>query len=601
MFGGTRDARIFAPMGDEDIAIGRAFDTVTGVFTPNQPCLQGFEAVDNRDMGNTQQTRLVQVTNSLDLMRTLNIDVAASGQIYGTKLSGKAGFAGSTTFQQTNLNYALYSDYVAHPRFLRAAQGDTVRLTDAAQAALEQGEAAFRKACGDSYVRGLTFGAEVYAVMSFTTVDASERRAISGAMGASGAGWSVSTAASQQIEKSSSSDSLRITYGQTGGFDHGADAASDDVATKWSKLEDAVDALPNASDPVVTAFQVVSYDTLASWDGPDLTPSPDLLQLAYYMASYRSLSSSVKQLIDAGRQAEFTHVMRRQRDKGAGDQESLSQLQTDLIDAQTTIGKLYEACSSWQVGDPPASCATTEALLKSLKRSDTTLAQATDPTPDPYVFMARMPLEMETPRDALMGGDNLAEAIFQQHLVFARNGYCAQSEMLGLRYEACQPIATLRDTYLAEISANVTNTWSPGARGYMFASAFRPDACLTAWPAGDDETNPFMRSCNKAKPEEAKQRFAWRADGRIMIRKAECLAGPIKLGARVGPHRCAQEPQQFWRFIPTTADGNIGLMQEVGFGRCLSFGTPVKDRKTWARTQACNFNNPKLQWILIAK
>jgi hypothetical protein len=345
---------------------------------------------------------------------------------------------------------------------------------------------------------------------------------------------------------------------------------------------------------------VVPYDdSLLNWpQGKSLTPSPDLLRLAYYRAAYATLANTVADLVENPQAAEFTHVLGRYQEKGAGDQSSLSVLQTDIQTATYAVTQLYKVCNGWKVDNATSACATNDALVNAIETGLT----------DPYEFMTRLPLQMATRQDAFLPGDQLAEALFQQNLVFARNGYCEQARLQGLPHPACLSEPDLREKYLKGLRANVADIWYPAPGGYQFRSLYRRDAtCLTAHEKGDKDTVLFMRGC-ESEVQKAKQRFNWQRTGQLTIRKGECVAGPVKKNAGVSPHSCvSKEGQQMWRFIPLKRDANSakpgtpGLLQEAGYGRCLNFGTPSKGKLTYVVTTDCNLDDGKQHWTFAPK
>jgi len=596
----TQGARFLAISKGDDVQIGRPFDTVTGQLLGAESCLEGFtEFSDSEDAGSFEK-KLLQVSNTLGIMRALNIDVSASGRLFGTQVTGKMGFAKSVELNQTDLNYTLFATYQAEPRKIKESDDSGIRLKQVALDKINTSEAEFRKSCGDAFIRTIFRGAEAYAVLSFSSVDESTRQKISAGMSASGANWNFDGKADSTVNSQSSAGKLSIVFSQTGGSANSeATEASTPVDTDWAKLKSSVESINQTPNVVKTGYMVVPYESLLSWpQDKSLTPSPDLLKLAYYRAAYGTLNNTVTTLVNKPQVAEFTHVLGRNRGAGAGDQSTLSTLQTDIQTASEAVKTLYGKCNSWKVDNAAPACATDDALNASLQKD----------VPDPYTFMTRLPLQMVTTRDAFQTGDDLAESLFQQNLVFARNGYCSQASMQGLKHPACISLQDLRSAHFDDLRANVTDTWYPAPGGYQFQSHFRNDAtCLTAHQQKDKDKKLFMRTCGP-KAQEAKQRFDWTGTGQLRIRSDDCVAGPEKAGSGVSPHSCvSKEGQQLWRFIPLKRDANsskpgtIGVLQEAGFGRCLEFGTPKAGEKTYVRTQNCDLGSGAQSWSFAPK
>ncbi|MEM6578277.1 MAG: ricin-type beta-trefoil lectin domain protein [Pseudomonadota bacterium] len=596
---GTRDYPV--SKGDNAV-IGLPYDTVTGTFLGPQSCLESYTEIRDEGTRGAFDQRLLQVSSTLGLMDTLKIDVSASGKLFGTSVTGKMGFAKSMQLDQTALNYALYANYDG-PEIRIAPEGTaTIAVTPNADALWTSGgEASFRAKCGDAFVSRVYTGAQAYAVLEFSSVDQKTRTDISGEIQAKGTGWSADAKANKMIESQSGSNQLSITYSQIGGAP--PRAVSEDgtpVDTTWGKLQERIAALQNTPDVVKVGFQVQSYDKLISWpDERDLTPSPELLKLAYHRAAYGTLLNTLKPLANAPFDAEFTHVFGRNQNGGAGDQDSLSQLRTEVIAHRDAMDKLYAACATWKVTNAPESCADTAALSGSIA------AQGADP----YALMARLPLKMVSrskPVEAFYDQPTLVDAIFAQYLVTAANAYCNQASDTDRQHPGCVDTGTLRMTYRPSIDAAITPIWEPAPRAYSFVSEHRRDAtCLTAREKSSKDKTLFMRTC-AAEAQKAKQRLDWVKTGQIRIRGGECVAGHNKANGPVAPHNCAsREGQQMWRFIPlerktgTTKPGTKGLLQEAGFGRCLDFGVPKAGELTLVKTNACDAGNDIFLWRFV--
>jgi hypothetical protein len=596
----TQGARFLAISKGDDVTIGHPFDTVTGQLLGAESCLEGFtEFSDSEDAGDFEK-KLLEVNTTLGIMRALNIDVSASGRLFGSQVTGKMGFAKAVELNQTDLSYTLFATYQAAPRKIKKSDDGGIRLKQVALDKINASEADFRASCGDAFIRTIFRGAEAYAVLSFSSVDETTRQNISAGMSASGANWNFDGKVDNTVNEASSKRTLSIVFNQTGGTANSdATSASPPAEIEWEKLKKSVESINQTTNVVKTGYMVVPYESLLNWpQDKSLKPSPDLLKLAYYRAAYGTLNNTVTKLVKAPQAAEFTHVLGRNRGDGAGDQDTLSTLQTDIQTATETVGQLYKACYDWKVDNAEPACASDAALAASLH----------DSVPAPYSFMTRLPLQMVTIRDAFQTGDALAEALFQQNLVFARNGYCDQASMQGLKHPACVSVPDLRAAHYGELRANVTDIWYPAPGGYQFRSQFRRNAtCLTAHEKKDNDRRLFMRTCS-SEPQKAKQRFVWAETGQLRIRDRECVAAPEKKGPGVSPHDCIQkEAQQLWRFIPLKRDANSskpgvsGVLQDAAFGRCLQFGTPNSGKLTYVRSENCDLEHAAQHWTYSPK
>jgi len=332
-------------------------------------------------------------------------------------------------------------------------------------------------------------------------------------------------------------------------------------------------------------YQVLRYDTLQTWpqDMPT-TPSPDLLRLTYYRAAYDTILNTINPLIQDSQAAEFTHVFGRNQKDGAGDRSTLSELQVEVQGDIDRLKTVYDSC-------------------KKLSDCDTKLE--THNVEDPYVYMTRLPLEMvnkDNPIETVLPKDDLAQAIFDQYLLPARDNYC-QSEWAG-KHPGCMSENDLTQRYFGRITDNLTETDSPAPGAYQFKSlSFKKEQCLTGRRTKDQDMPFYSGACNQDAI-AAKQRLRWEEDGRIEIRSNQCLYGPSDENGNVRQHDCFEsQGQPFWRFIPLKRDAfsgtpeTPGLIQEAGYGRCLV----IRGQDKTVRAKACDHTDKKQQWILLPK
>ena len=594
--------KIYSVSPGDDVRIGRAFDTLTGKFLQGDGCLDDkFEQFTDTHAQTEITTRLVEVSNTLGIMRALDIDVSASGKIFGSSVSGKLGFAQQAKLNQTSLNYTAFASYKAPPQRIKSQEG----ISDDGKRYLDQGEAAFRRKCGNAYVATIYQGAEAFGLLTFTDVSRDARQKISASASAAGLNWSASADLTATVNQQSENKNLILIYNETGGAETLGATDGTDADSSWSDLLRKVDGL-KSRPPAYIAFQVLPYDGLPKWNRPPMQDNPDIVKLIYYRAAYKTLLNTVTPLVKAPFESEFTNVLGRHRGKGAGDEASLGSLQQTLLDGQGALKTLIDTCMSWtpptkQEGEAKkaGACADTETLSSTLQ--DSSVAE------DPYLLMARLPLAVHKTdyKSAFMLGDDLAKAIFEQTLLDARNGYCDQSAISGLAtHPGCIDPNKLTDTYLREVRANVTDVWYPKPGAYEFQSLYRRDkTCLTAETGGSSSQRLFMQSCKKDR-----QRFDWRNTGQLRIRQGQCIAASVKDKAPLAPHNCiSKEGVQMWRFIPLDRDagsdkpGTKGLLREAGYGRCLYWGVPKSGKKTIVQTRPCNPRDSKQIWTFATR
>ena len=579
--------RKILPMDDADtVRVGLPYDTTLGTLGGVQPCLAGYEATVDEDDPNRFEQRMVQSTNAMEVARALDIDATAKGIVGGAQVSGKLGFAANTSVAHNALNYTLFARYQAPPQRIAPQDGAVIRLAPFAQDLIDRSIADFRDTCGDSFVEVIFRGAEAFGTLSFRTVDASERRKIGAAVDAKGVGWSASAALKDEIKTQSTSGKLSVTFSQTGGLTGAKTGSAED---QWANLEQAVEGIKGTSSPVKIGYRVVSYAALPGWSHGPLRPSPDILNLVYRLTAFDTLNRTLVPMIDDPWQTELDFVMRRAKGDGAGNISALTTLQTDLLAARDTVAAILASCRDWTPDAPPAAC-----------ESQAVLNDTLDGLPDPYAFMARMPLRVVSREDFHLGRAALVEQIFQQNLMFARNAYCEEATVQNLTHPACIDQAKLRDRYMPAIQEMVADKQPPavGKRYQIVSNARTDQTCVTAYPRGNAKTTLYMRRCNNGL-----NIFLWQSDGKLKVRDGECIAGPIKKGTQTATHPCrTKEDVQAWRFIPTPgADGTHGLIQEAGQGRCLLRGPEKAGTNTPVLTDTCDPTKKTMQWQLVSK
>lgn len=579
--------RKILPMNDADtVRIALPYDTAEGALLGVVPCLTEYKATIEEDDPTRFDQRMVQSTNAMEIARALEIDASAKGLVGAAQVSGKLGFAANTEITQNALNYTLFARYVAPPRRIAPEDGAELRLAPFAQDLIERGQSAFRDKCGDSFVEVIFRGAEAYGTLSFQTVDATERRKLDAAVDAKGVGWKASAALSAEIKTQSSAGRLSVTFSQTGGIKAERTGTAE---AQWARLEQAITEIKGTTSPVKTGFRVVSYASLPGWDYGPLTPPPEILNLVYRLTAFDTLNRTLLPMISDPWRTELDFVMRRAEGDGAGTIAGLTTLQTDLLAAREEVATILAACRDWTPDAPPEACATQDVLSKTLEG-----------LPDPYAFMARMPLQVVSREDFHLDRSALAERIFQQNLMFARNAYCEEATKQNLTHPACIDATELRNLYGEMVKELVSPKQPPaiGKRYHIVSNARTDSTCVTAHRREDTDTTLFMQGCNKRR-----DIFLWQPDGKLKVHDGECIAGPVKRGAQTATHPCrTKEGVQAWRFIPTPgANGAHGLIREAGYGRCLLRGREEAGKKTPVQTNTCDPARKTMQWRLVAQ
>lgn len=148
---------------DEEIGMG--FNSETGLAVGT--ALEGFSVQSDPDASGQQVFASITIVNSHEeLMSTLGMSFEAQGRYGFFSASAKANFAESSKFNSTS-TFLVARCIVQNP----LKRGRNFRVTSTAKALLDANRPdEFKKAFGDSFVRGLQTGGEFYSVVRITSV-----------------------------------------------------------------------------------------------------------------------------------------------------------------------------------------------------------------------------------------------------------------------------------------------------------------------------------------------------------------------------------------------------------------------------------------------
>ncbi|MEW8336272.1 MAG: hypothetical protein AB2558_17780 [Candidatus Thiodiazotropha sp.] len=290
------------------VDVGWGWDSEEGVPQPNVCIEYSIE----EDKGQTKYMTMTEVSDSRELMQSMNISAAASVKTIAYQASGSAKFAKNTKINSFSSNFVLNVSVDNGVRYatplLPGSRGEikdpetrktlpdagSIRLTsEALRLAKKRDLTAFLNLCGDSYVAALYGGARLTAVITVATSSKQEKTQAS--TNFSGSGWGVSLKASAKGESVGSISNERITmrFHQSGGRKDKIPATKGDLLEKLDSLT------TEASDyPAYYRLTLMPYTALANW--PERGLPLDLSeeeQLADYWAGYATLYEDLEHIL----------------------------------------------------------------------------------------------------------------------------------------------------------------------------------------------------------------------------------------------------------------------------------------------------------------
>ncbi|MEW8068159.1 MAG: hypothetical protein AB2798_04980 [Candidatus Thiodiazotropha endolucinida] len=291
------------------VDVGWGWDSDEGVPQPNVCIEYSIE----EDKGQTKYMTMTEVSDSRQLMQSMNISAAASVKTIAYKASGSAKFAKNTKINSFSSNFVLNLSVDNGVRYatplLPGSRGEikdpetrktlpdagSIRLTsEALRLAKKRDLTAFLNYCGDSYVAALYGGARLTAVITVKTSSKKESQEASASF--SGSGWGVNVKASANGKKVGSIESKNVSmrFYQSGGRKDRIPASKEDLLTKLDTIT------TEASDyPAYYRVTLMPYSALANW--PERTITLDLSeldQLADYWAAYLKLYEDIEHILN---------------------------------------------------------------------------------------------------------------------------------------------------------------------------------------------------------------------------------------------------------------------------------------------------------------
>ncbi len=342
---------------ESGVDLGWGWDTEEGVPRPSV-CVE-FSIAE--DKGQTKYMTITEVTDSHDLMQSMNISAAASIKTIVYSASGKASFAKNTRINSFSSNFVLNASVDNGVRYaapleagsrpvVRNAEDQqitpdagSIRLTSAALRLARQRKLdAFLDACGDSFVAALYGGANLTAVLTVESRSREEQQKTAAEFTGSGWGAQVKVAAGTSEQGKANNEKLSMRFYQTGG-------RKDTIPATKADFLDKLNTLPTeASDyPATYRVSLLPYTALANWPNRDIEISTDEQeQLATYWGAYTGIYADIQYILD---QPDAFQQLTATGSFGAVDVPAMRELQDEV---HAVLRKLRDNALSCSEPDP---------------------------------------------------------------------------------------------------------------------------------------------------------------------------------------------------------------------------------------------------------
>ena len=294
---------------ESGVDLGWGWDSEEGVPRPSV-CIE-FSIAE--DKGQTKYMTISEVSDSHELMQSMNISSAASIKTVAYKASGKASFAKNTKINSFGSNFVLNASVDNGVRYAaplaEGGQGvvrnaddlqlvpdaGSIRLTKQALRLAQRPDLdGFLDTCGDSFVAALYGGANLTAVLTVVSTSRSEQSKTSASFTGSGWGAEVKMAASGDTGSKVKHDDLSMRFFQTGGRKDSIPASKEDFVAKLDDLSAQA-----AESPAIYRVSLLPYTALANWPARDIEISTDEQdQLSRYWGAYTAIYEDIDYILD---------------------------------------------------------------------------------------------------------------------------------------------------------------------------------------------------------------------------------------------------------------------------------------------------------------
>jgi hypothetical protein len=241
------------------VDIGNGWNSLTDKKS-SAVCVRFEQKTDN---GQDTREDLTSITDQYSLMNEMHVSAEAEIKALGATASTKVEFATKTKINNEYSNFVVRAVVENGAHFI-IPEKDTgiIGLTPMALKLAQTDPIRFQQVCGDTFVSSLHGGAELDAVITFTTRSQEDHESLETSFSGSGWGVEAKAAVGSTVETLRKNGQMKIAYMQSGG-------AGDPIPTDQDKLNDLISNLPKsaANNPKYFQFGLTRYDSLPDWPG----------------------------------------------------------------------------------------------------------------------------------------------------------------------------------------------------------------------------------------------------------------------------------------------------------------------------------------------
>jgi len=215
------------------------------------------------DTGQDTREDLTSITDQYSLMNEMHVSAEAEVRALGASASSKVEYATKTKINNEFSNFLVRAVVENGAHFIiPEKKTGVIGLTPMALNLAKTDPLRFDQVCGDTFVSSLHGGAELDAVITFTTRSQEDHQSLETSFSGSGWGVEAKAAVGTTVETLQKNGQMKITYMQSGGS--GANLATDQVG-----LNKLISDLPAsaAKDPKFFLLGLTRYDSLPDWPG----------------------------------------------------------------------------------------------------------------------------------------------------------------------------------------------------------------------------------------------------------------------------------------------------------------------------------------------
>jgi hypothetical protein len=249
---------------DEEIGMG--FNSESGLAVGT--ALEDFTIQENPSASGQEVTADITILNSHEeLMENLGMSFEAQGRYGFFSGSAKAKFAETSNFNSTS-TFLVARCIVKNPM----RRGKNFKVSPDAKALLDANRfPEFKKAFGDSFVRGLQTGGEFYSIIRITSVSTSRQGELAATLQAEANGLVASGSFSAAFSQANTSSSTRSEHTATM-YQKAGSGAQIAPTVQISEVIDRFKKFPEIAKTSAAAYgtEVATYDTL-----PLPVPTPE--------------------------------------------------------------------------------------------------------------------------------------------------------------------------------------------------------------------------------------------------------------------------------------------------------------------------------------